>query len=98
MAVKEPTPERFPTTPPRMPRSGGEPLTSAVIDLSMAVGELKNAVNMLSVQGLAQTQELKEIRDQITAAKSVKFIAWIAGFIGVATIIRLWPIIRAWLG
>src|SRR5208282_6748340 len=98
MPAREPTPAGV-LTIPRRPRrggqgGGGDPLTSAVIDLSMAVGELKNAVSTLSTQGEAQTKELREIHDQITGAKAIaKFIAWIAGFIGVATFIKLWPVI-----
>ena|SRR5271166_3888001 len=98
MAVKEGTPLRFPTKPRRSPRgAGGDLLTSAVIDLSMAVGELKNAVATLSAQQHTQTEELREIRDQVVGAKAIaKFIAAVAGLIGVATIIKLLPVIRSW--
>jgi len=101
MPGREPTPAGVLTLPRRQrpggQGGGGDPLTSAVIDLSMAVGELKNAVSTLSSQGEAQTKELKEIRDQIVGAKAIaRFIAWVAGFIGIATIIKLWPVIHGW--
>lgn len=101
MPVREPTPAGILTTPRRRRQGsqggGGDSLTSAVIELSMAVGELKNAVSTLSSQGEAQTRELREIREQIIGAKAIaKFIAAVAGFIGIATIVKLWPIIHAW--
>jgi hypothetical protein len=98
MAIKEGTPLRFPTKPHRAPRGGGtDPLTSAVFELSMVVGELKNAVSTLSAQQQTQTEELKEIRDQIIGAKAIaKFIAAVASLIGLATILRLLPVIHSW--
>jgi hypothetical protein len=100
MAAKDPTPARFPTIPPRSVRAGGggDALTSAVIELAGVVGELKNAVNSLSNQGEAQTRELKEIRDQITGARAIlRFIGIVVGFVGLATILKWWPVIHVWL-
>ncbi|MGD1028709.1 hypothetical protein [Candidatus Binatus soli] len=98
MAAKEETPLRFTTKPRRSLRTGSsDPLTSAVFDLSMAVGELKNAVATLSAQGQDQTKELRKISGEITGAKAIaKFVASVAAFIGVATIIKLWPVIHGW--
>jgi len=63
----------------------------------MAVGELKNAVATLSAQGQDQTKELRKISGEITGAKAIaKFVASVAAFIGVATIIKLWPVIHGW--
>ena len=98
MAAKEETPLRFTSKPRRSPRSGSiDPLTSAVFDFSMAVGELKNAVTTLSSQGEAQTRELREIRDQIIGARAiVKFIGAIATFVGLAIIVKLVGDARHW--
>jgi hypothetical protein len=55
----------------------------------MAVGELKNAVGTLSTQTATQTQELREIRDLIVGVKAILwFIGAIAGFVGLATILK----------
>ena len=70
-------------------------LTSVVIELSLAVGEMKNAVGKLSSQAEAQTRALKEIRDLIIGARAIlKFIGAVVGFLGLATLLKWWPIIH----
>jgi hypothetical protein len=95
VAVREPTPEKF-TVPPRRSNrrgtGGGDPLTTVVFDLSMAVGELKNAVGALSSQGETQTRELREIRDIVTGFKAIAwFIAVVVAALG---LLKFWPAIH----
>lgn len=93
--ARESTPENVGVLPRRGTRraaGGGDPLTTVVFDLSMAIGELRSAVATLSNQAQTQTDELRKIRDIVTGLKA---IGWFLAIIATgAGLLRFWPAIQ----